>query len=822
MPERPLLTVVTTDSAPRVSSPLPSLDPAMAETTTPFAPRPKPLSVGHLLDGFGRVAIALVVAVVAAFALAPRLVKADLPVDAALLGTPARGVVKADRDYALVDEDATQEQRRLATLRSLGVWDLDDEHARRDSQVLQKALLRVAVALETLRKQHPEANRQDPPFGDKDGFAVASLDEVRAVVAGELASASLEAPQDPAWKALTRLVWQQPAALDLIIAVVAAEMPALVAATPPSQNDIIVRSLAENADEHVVNAAEVVTLEEARARLQKRLQNALSPAGSSLAQAQALATWLQAFIRPTLSWNAAETELRRRQRGESVPPVIVRARRGETVLRPGEIINARSQLLVQAMAVQQADELRLTATLGTFFFVALVVVVVYLFGARRVFQRRLRLRDLIFLGVMLSLSVGLMVTADATTPFFMQTFPGMHSSMIAFAIPVAFGPMCVRLTLPPDVALLFALVVAILGGVVVEPGMSWAVVVLLSSMSAVAFVMRGPRRLTVLLAGVLAGLVGAAAVSTLELFRGAFVGRDLAFLALATFTGGVASGVLALVVVPVVERAFGYVTDQRLYGLADLNHPLLKDMIVNAPGTWHHSVRAAVLAERAAQAIGANPLLARVMALYHDIGKISAPQSFRENQQHNGNPHDRISAEESVAVLRGHVEEGLRLASEHGLPRAVAVVIEEHHADMVMEGFLAKARAAAGDVAIDERNYRYLGRLPQTKESALVLLADQIEATARNLGDPTPQQLTDVVDHFVNRALTNDTLAACDLSLKELGRARAVLKEVLLGFARGGLGENPAAHRGSTGNDATSIRTYELKSAPTPAEKAQQ
>ncbi len=777
MPERPLLTIVKPESsAPIAPGPVPS-----AGATRPH----------RLFDALVRVFIVVVVAVSAALALAPGLVKADLPIGPGLLGTPARGVVRADRDYALVDDAATATLRQLASDRSRPVWDLDDERARRDAQVLQKALLRVVVALEALHKQQDSARPNDQP--EPPASARPALDELRAIVAGELASASLEAPQDPAWRALITLVWQQPAAIDVVVGVVAAELPALVAQEPRVDHggatELVVRSVGPSAEERVVASADVVSAAVARERLRSQLTVALAELTPSSSWAAALSSWVGSFVRPTISWNAAESEARRRQSADRVPPVIVRAHRGEIVLRPGEIITVRHQLLASAMAVQQAEALRVGATLGTAFFVALVVVVVYLFGARRVFQRRLRTRDVIFLALTLILTLGLIVAADALAPVIVAAFPGFQASMIAFAIPVAFGPMCVRLTLPPDVALLFALVVALLGGVVVEAGMSWAVVAALSSMTGVAFVVRGPRRFTLILAGCGAGAVGMFAALTLELFRGTLEGRELVLLLAATMAGGLLSGVLALVIVPLVESAFGYVTDPRLFRLADLNHPLLKDLIVHAPGTWHHSVRTAVLAESAAGAVGANPLLARVMALYHDIGKIRAPLSFRENQRDDDNPHDKLLPEQSAAILRGHVVEGLALAREHGLPEAVAVVIEEHHADSTMDTFLDAARGRAKDAGLslssaDEDAFRYAGRPPQTKESALVLLADQIESAARLLPSATPARLAGVVDHVVNRALTRDTLAACDLSLKELGRARAVLKEALIDLSR--------------------------------------
>ena len=275
------------------------------------------------------------------------------------------------------------------------------------------------------------------------------------------------------------------------------------------------------------------------------------------------------------------------------------------------------------------------------------------------------------------------------------------------------------------------------------------------------------------------------AALTLELFRGTLEGRELVMLLVATQIGGLLAGILCVVVVPLVEAAFGYVTDPRLFRLADLNHPLLKDLIVHAPGTWHHSVRAAVLAESAANSVGANPLLARVMALYHDVGKISGPLSSRDQMRADDNAQGKLLPAEAAAVLREHVARGVALARHHGLPEAVAVVIEEHHADCTMEPLLEAARGRARDAGlspgtIDEQAFRYAGRLPQTKESALVLLADQIESAACLLPGPSSARLADVVDHVVNRAMTYDTLAECDLSLKDLGRARAALKEALI------------------------------------------
>ncbi|MBI1947914.1 MAG: HDIG domain-containing protein [Deltaproteobacteria bacterium] len=733
-----------------------------------------------------RVGVLLALAAASAFLLAPRLVRSDLPTDPALVGTPARAFVKADRDYVLIDTQTTEELRAAAGARSRSVWDLDTAHALQDAQVLHKGLVRLAVALEPLRAAAGGTAERGAPAA-----ATQAGEPVRAVLAGELALVGLEAPRDEVWRALTRAVWTAPAVVDRFQARLqeALAAPVVVEQVMLARDvlrGVVVRAVPERpGGEQLRDAQGILDVQAARASVAAAVQqDVVELAGGPAAEAALIGELAGALVRPTLSYNAAESDRRRRSEAEAVPPVVVRARRGELVLRPGEIITPRHRLLTQAMAVQQADNLRTSALVGTGAFVALVCSVVYLFGALRVFRRTLRIRDLTFLAVLLLVELLGIVVADALTPLLQALVPGMSSAAIFLAVPVALGAMTVRLTLPPDVSLLFALVVALVGGVVVEPGIHFSVVAVATSLTGAAGVSRGERRGSMVLAGVGAGLVGALAAVALEVFRGAGAGLDLVWLAAAALTGGALSGALLLVVVPLVEAVFGYVTEPRLYRLADLNRPLLKDLVVHAPGTWHHSVRAAELAEAAARAVGASPLLARTMALYHDVGKMKQPLMFAENQK-GDNPHDRMAPEESARVVRSHVADGVKLAQEAGLPRAVIAGIEDHHADNLMESFAGKARAAVEVVgAFDEQPFRYLGRPPQSKEAALVMLADQIEGASRNLGDPTPARLRSLVDALFARAIDDDTLGECDLSLRDLTVAREALTRALLRLHR--------------------------------------
>jgi putative nucleotidyltransferase with HDIG domain len=808
MADRPLLSVVKPSQAPPAASALTDVPNA----SVALGAQDEPPTLADPGSGRGttatRLGVLVVVAALGALATGPRLVKGDLPIDDDLLGAPARVTVRADRDYVVVDDVATAALRLAARQKALPVWDINEEEARRDATVVQKSLVRLAVALEEQRRA------LDPVPAEPTSAVVASLDKVRAVVAGELSSVGLEAPADDAWRALLSLVWARPSTVDALGELFAAEMtrPSI----PPSQRGFLpggpisVRAIGAARDERTLDPRDLLQESVGRAAVRASMVAALGPAPPTVTAAtwnswsQRVAAWALLLPRATLTWNAAESEARARAAADAVPPVVVRAHRGEILLRPGEPIDVRHLLLARAMSSQQRAGMQTRATIATAIFIALVCVVVYFLGARRVFQRRLHTKDLVYLATLLTLQLLCLVGADALVPALSAFVPGISAASMAFAAPVACGAMCARATLSPDVALLFALVFALLGGVLVEPGMSWAVVAALSSMTGAGLVAGGPRRWTMLLAGAGAGLVGVCGALTLEVFRGALVGRQLVVLLASVFLGGLLSGVLTALVLPLAEAGFGYVTDRRLSQLADLNHPLLKDLIVHAPRTWHHSVRTAVLAERAAVAAGANPLLARVMALYHDVGEISAAQAARASLEPE---RDRMFDAEARATVGEHVEHGLALVRRYRLPDAVAAVIQEHHADVlarhtvgpshaglvleVAPPALTPPKATTPKTALTSFHIR----APLGRESALVLLADQIEDAARGMEDIRNAAFDDVVDRIVHRALTNDVLSSCDLSMRDLARVRTALKAGLRELSRGAPG--PAGDRSS-------------------------
>ncbi|NLG60994.1 MAG: HDIG domain-containing protein, partial [Candidatus Cloacimonetes bacterium] len=243
---------------------------------------------------------------------------------------------------------------------------------------------------------------------------------------------------------------------------------------------------------------------------------------------------------------------------------------------------------------------------------------------------------------------------------------------------------------------------------------------------------------------------------------------------------GIGSALLALGFMPLFEAFTRITTDQTLLELADLNRPLLKRLSLEASGTYAHSINVANLAEAAAHAIGANALLVRVGAYYHDVGKLAAPQYFIENQARGRNPHDQLDPGTSAALVRSHVLEGIRLAEQANLPEAVKQFIPEHHGTQKIAYFLEQARRR--DESVDASEFTYQGPKPQSRETAILMLADSIESAMKVLQDPTAERIRELVDRIVAGKIAEGQLEEAPLTMRELSLIKQQFVSVLLGM----------------------------------------
>jgi len=342
---------------------------------------------------------------------------------------------------------------------------------------------------------------------------------------------------------------------------------------------------------------------------------------------------------------------------------------------------------------------------------------------------------------------------------------GIPPGSIVYAIPIASGAMLAMLLFESHTAIMFSFVLSLFAGLWLrDPAIS--IYAFMGSLTAAFAVIRCKKRTEILKAGFYLFAVNILTVITILLFGGELFSAKGAYSIFFSMASAVSVIAIVSMVLPVLEYLFNITTDISLLELLDLEHPIMKTMMVAAPGTYHHSIIVGNLVESAAEAIGVNPLLARVSAYYHDIGKIKMPEYFIENQISGVSKHERLTPHMSSMVLISHVKEGEDLAREYKLPETVVDIIRQHHGTSLITYFYQKAREKAED--LPEEEYKYPGPRPQTKIAALVMMADAVEAASRVISEPTPARIASLVNKIINHVFLEGQLDECELTLKDI------------------------------------------------------
>src|SRR5436190_1440580 len=358
--------------------------------------------------------------------------------------------------------------------------------------------------------------------------------------------------------------------------------------------------------------------------------------------------------------------------------------------------------------------------------------------------------------------------------------PFNNAEVWAFAVPFAAASLLVRMLLDRQLSFATGIAVAGVAGLLAQNRTSLAMYAFVACAAAAYGLKRYHERQTVTIAGlIVAGLNMLIAAVITALTQPRFKLFDILVAALFGFIGGLLTIVFAAGGMPINESLFGVLTDIRLLELTNADLPVLSQLAVRAPGTNQHSHAVGQLAEDACRAIGANAILARVGALYHDIGKVAAPEHFVENQS-GENPHDRLRPIQSAKIITSHVTYGLRLAKEVGLPKRVADFIPQHHGTRTLHFFLQKAHAESNGKTINEQDFRYPGPKPQFKEAAILMLVDSAEAAARSLAQPNGENIRAIVAKIFDAVVNDGQLDDSHLSLSELGRLREAIVNSLI------------------------------------------
>ena len=657
-------------------------------------------------------------------------------------------------------------------------------------EVIAQVPFSVPKTPEVLRREQEEAARGVPPVFDYRPAAAdsvvgglrqffAAVDAVLATIPpGQEAQAvrgALDAARIPNTLGAIEVLRDPSRRLQLRSA---AEMavrdlfPRGVAAASPGRTGVsAVRVRGLPGGERLLPSDSLFTADQFYRAAQQRLP---VDAGVDAAELQRLL--LVRYFRPSLVENARQTAAARARAAAAVDSVQERILAGQRIVGAREQVGEREverlrayQQALQGRRVDNPGARGVLRVLGAVLFNALLLMIV---GALlRIVRPRIYSDDraILFLGALILAVAGI-------------ASPIGHFGLPPELIPIPFATLLAAVLWGGRLALVLALVLALLlGGQQPFVGLTVPFEAAVGGAAAAFGLRMAQRRLQAWGLIALIALAYAAAVLAVGLMRS----RGMEEIAGSMLWGGVnatASTLLAIGFLPLAEWFTRVTTNQTLMELADPKHPLLQRLSLEAPGTYAHTISVANLAEAVCNAIGANALLARVGVYYHDIGKISKPLYFIENQPRGRNPHDKLKPAMSAAVVRSHVVEGLRLAAEYRLPQAVKDFIAQHHGTQPISFFLDQARAADPDARINPAEFAYGGPKPQTREVAVVMIADSVESAARVLHDPSPPRIRELVDRIVDGKIAAGQLDESPLTLREINLAKEVLAKVLSGM----------------------------------------
>jgi putative nucleotidyltransferase with HDIG domain len=342
--------------------------------------------------------------------------------------------------------------------------------------------------------------------------------------------------------------------------------------------------------------------------------------------------------------------------------------------------------------------------------------------------------------------------------------------------------MTICLLIGLNVAISFGLIIALAVAFIFQNRLEIFIFFFISGALGAYWVKDCRERTVFIKAGAKVGLLNIVVITAINAYLQRIEGFGIVWDWMFAFGGGLFAGIITAGLVPFFETTFGYATDIKLLELANLDRPILRRLMIEAPGTYHHSVIVGSMVEAAAAEIGANSLLAKVCGYYHDIGKIEKPLYFIENQPPNLNKHDKLAPSMSKRILVSHVKEGVQIAQEHKLGQRIIDTIMQHHGTSVISYFYEKAKKVKGEQTISIDDFRYPGPRPQTKEAGLVMLADMLEAASRTLNNPTPSRIQGLVQRLINKAFSEGQLDQCELTLNDLHQIAKSFNKILNGI----------------------------------------
>lgn len=473
--------------------------------------------------------------------------------------------------------------------------------------------------------------------------------------------------------------------------------------------------------------------------------------------------------------NEEKTEIARKQAEQAVEPTKIL--QGQIVVREGVIVDQEIYRQLELLGVIDG-KVSFRPIIGLIVLIGIQMSFLYALFNRSMIPKTQLTKNVCIAAIVFILSIFIMKLLTLIADEF--------SVMIAFLYPTAMAALLIRLLTNERTANIVTVLLAASAGVMFQDSyisvlqMEIALYILFGGFTAVLFMRHVEKRAHILQASFIIIILNLAfIVFYLLMTQTPYKFSEVAFYLCAGVVSGILSGALTMGLLPFFESMFGILSTLRLIELSNPNHPLLKRLLTETPGTYHHSVMVGNLAETACEAVGANGLLARVGCYYHDVGKMRRPQFFIENQM-GVNPHDSLPPETSADIIIAHTTEGAEMLRKYKIPQEIIDIALQHHGTSLLKFFYHKSQEENGEV--DEARFRYPGPKPQTKESAIISIADSVEAAVRSMKEPTAEKIRNLVQAIIRDRVQDSQFDECDISLRELTKIEEVMCETLNGM----------------------------------------
>jgi putative nucleotidyltransferase with HDIG domain len=702
------------------------------------------------------------------------------------LGDVAERDIKSPRDFFIEDQAATELNRQLANEEVLTVYDFDAELGTKISLTVDEifAQMRAAstahditadpipavaenTAEETANTKKPSTN----VITDKRQY----LEEKLGIRVTRGAFSALETAGFS--KKTADLINQ--ILFKILDNGVVTNKEILL---KESEKGIILRNVSTKKEEKIQQLKQFYGLDQAKTMVRIVGQPILNDLDYGLLNL--VVDFVQRLIQPNITLNRNETQERKKTATAEIKPVLYKIKAGEMLLREGERVTEVQLLKLKTLETQSKKKQVLFTSVGAAMVLVCLLMTTYILHLNRPGRlTREHNKSLLFMACVfltffllaeISYKLSEVLTLNATLP--------IQMSSTWFGIPLASGAMIVCVFMGITVAIPIAMVMAVSFAVIFGNSLPYFLFFLISGTMAAYWIQNCRERKVFIIAGAKLGLLNMLLVTAVDFYLADLSGSKLLYDWAFGFMGGIGAGIVTAGIVPLVEIAFGYTSDITLLELANLDRPILRRLMLEAPGTYHHSVIVGSLVEAAASEIGANHLFTKVCGYYHDIGKINKPLYFIENQKNGKNKHDKLAPSMSGLILIAHVKEGVEIAKEHKLGQDIIDTIRQHHGTSLIKYFYEKARQLKGEDQVKIDDFRYPGPKPQTRETGLVMLADVVEAASRTLDNPTPSRIQGLVQNLINNIFSDGQLDECELTLKDLHKIARSFNKILYGI----------------------------------------